>query len=192
MPEAAAPALNGLSRNFEPGRPHPPGALSLSTEPPEVDEVQREYSDRLPSEPRVAGWADSRRGWTALLGRFSLAHIGLFFVALALVIYLVSDPTRIGWYNHFVWQADAFLHGRFVISYPVSERAVPERLPPGRDAAAGGARPAELRPAAVPAAAGGAAAAVRRGFRAGDRRATVRSRARGDQHRPRLAHVVAR
>jgi hypothetical protein len=55
-----------------------------------------------------------------LLGRFNLTHIGLFFVALALIVYLVSDPTRIGWYNHFVWQADAYLHGRFVISYPVS------------------------------------------------------------------------
>lgn len=47
------------------------------------------------------------------------AYVGLFFVTLALGIYVFSNPARIGWYDHFVWQADAFLHGRFVIAYPV-------------------------------------------------------------------------
>ena len=47
--------------------------------------------------------------------------IGLFFVTLALGIYCFSNPARSGWYNHFVWQADAFLHGRFLIEYPVTE-----------------------------------------------------------------------
>ena len=47
--------------------------------------------------------------------------IGLFFVTLALGIYCFSNPARHGWYNHFVWQADAFLHGRFLIDYPVSD-----------------------------------------------------------------------
>jgi hypothetical protein len=47
--------------------------------------------------------------------------IGLFFVALALAVYCFSNPARSGWYNHFVWQADAFLNGRFLIEYPVSE-----------------------------------------------------------------------
>ncbi len=47
--------------------------------------------------------------------------IGLFFFVLALGVYYFSDPTRSGFYNHFVWQADAFLHGRFAIAYPVSD-----------------------------------------------------------------------
>ena len=55
-----------------------------------------------------------------LLDQLSVVHIGLFFVVLALIVYVFSDPSRIGWYNHFVWQADAYLHGRFVISFPVT------------------------------------------------------------------------
>ena len=47
-------------------------------------------------------------------------YIGLFFVTLALGIYLFSHPARTGFYNHFVWQADAFWHGRFVIAFPVT------------------------------------------------------------------------
>jgi hypothetical protein len=54
-----------------------------------------------------------------VLGRADPAVIGVVFVALALAIYYLSDPSRSGWYNHFVWQADAFLHGRFPIAYPV-------------------------------------------------------------------------
>jgi hypothetical protein len=55
----------------------------------------------------------------AALLRLDAAHIGLFFVTLALGIYVFSDPSRSGSYDHFVWQADAFWHGRFVIAYPV-------------------------------------------------------------------------
>jgi hypothetical protein len=54
------------------------------------------------------------------LERTGPANIGLFFVILALGIYVFSDPSRNGWYNHFVWQADALLHGRFAIAYPVT------------------------------------------------------------------------
>ena len=53
------------------------------------------------------------------LDRADPAYIGLFFVTLAIGIYIFSNPARSGWYNHFVWQADAFLHGRFGIAYPV-------------------------------------------------------------------------
>jgi len=48
-------------------------------------------------------------------------YVGLFFVTLALGIYTFSDPSRSGFYNHFVWQADAFLHGRFLIEWPVND-----------------------------------------------------------------------
>ena len=57
----------------------------------------------------------------AALERVDPAQIGLFFVVVALGIYLFSDPSRNGFYNHFVWQADAFLHGRFGIAYPVTD-----------------------------------------------------------------------
>jgi hypothetical protein len=70
-------------------------------------------------------WRVSRR---AVLDEVRLAldaikpvHIGIFFVILALGIYVFSNPARLGWYDHFVWQADAFLHGRFAIAYPVTE-----------------------------------------------------------------------
>jgi hypothetical protein len=54
------------------------------------------------------------------LNRADASYIGLFFVTLALGIYAFSNPSRSGMYNHFVWQADAFWHGRFAISYPVT------------------------------------------------------------------------
>lgn len=47
--------------------------------------------------------------------------IGFLFVALALVVYVVSNGSRQNFYNHFVWQADAFLDGRFAITYPVRD-----------------------------------------------------------------------
>ena len=56
-----------------------------------------------------------------VLERVDPAMIGLFFFVLALGVYYFSDPSRSGFYNHFVWQADAFLHGRFAISFPVSD-----------------------------------------------------------------------
>jgi hypothetical protein len=40
---------------------------------------------------------------------------------LALGVYFGSNPGRADFYDHFVWQADAFLHGRAEIAYPVSE-----------------------------------------------------------------------
>ncbi|MEP7360126.1 MAG: hypothetical protein ABI744_00970 [Chloroflexota bacterium] len=55
------------------------------------------------------------------LDRADPAYIGLFFVILALGIYTFTNPGRSGWYNHFVWQADAFLHGHFAIAYPVAD-----------------------------------------------------------------------
>jgi hypothetical protein len=33
----------------------------------------------------------------------------------------LSHPSRSGFYNHFVWQADAFLQGRVAIDYPVTD-----------------------------------------------------------------------
>jgi hypothetical protein len=54
------------------------------------------------------------------LAHANATHIGLLFVTLALAVYLFSNGSRSEFYNHFVWQADAFWHGRFVIAYPVT------------------------------------------------------------------------
>ena len=47
-------------------------------------------------------------------------RIGLGLVALVAVVYIVSDSLHSDLYNHFVWQADAWLHGRLAIAWPVS------------------------------------------------------------------------
>jgi hypothetical protein len=64
---------------------------------------------------RTNVWARLR----SALERADAAHVGLFFITLAFGVYLFSNPSRHGMYNHFVWQADAFWHLRFVIAYPV-------------------------------------------------------------------------
>jgi hypothetical protein len=55
------------------------------------------------------------------LARLDLLHIGLLFFFLALAVYFLSNPERRNFYNHFVWQAEAFLEGRFAVRFPVSE-----------------------------------------------------------------------
>ena len=69
--------------------------------------------DRLPVDgpPSTVG---------AALAARSPRVVGLGLVALAAVVYLASNPLHPDVYNHFVWQADAWLHGRLAIAYPVS------------------------------------------------------------------------
>jgi hypothetical protein len=82
--------------------------------------VQRSIATPFPN-PARAGLSgnDLLARLRLALERADAAHIGLFFVTLALGIYVFSNPSRSGFYNHFVWQADAFWHGRFVIAFPV-------------------------------------------------------------------------
>ncbi len=47
--------------------------------------------------------------------------IGLLLATAALGIYIVSNPQRTSYYNHFVWQAEAFLDGRAAIRFPVPD-----------------------------------------------------------------------
>lgn len=53
------------------------------------------------------------------LDRGRLLAAGLVLVVVAFVIYLWSAGPRHNFYNHFVWQADAFLAGRVWIPFPV-------------------------------------------------------------------------
>ena len=54
-----------------------------------------------------------------LLWRVDPAWISVALFALGLAVYLGSNPARHDTYDHFVWQADAFLQGRADITYPV-------------------------------------------------------------------------
>ncbi len=47
--------------------------------------------------------------------------VGLGLVLGALALYWVSNPEHYNAYNHFVWQADAYLHGRVWFPYPVPD-----------------------------------------------------------------------
>ncbi len=47
--------------------------------------------------------------------------VGLGLVLLAGALYWVSNPEHYNVYNHFVWQADAYLHGRVWFPYPVPD-----------------------------------------------------------------------
>jgi hypothetical protein len=56
-----------------------------------------------------------------LLWRVDPVWISVALFALGLAVYLGSNPARLDVYDHFVWQADAFLQGRAEIAYPVVE-----------------------------------------------------------------------
>ncbi len=45
--------------------------------------------------------------------------VGLGLMLAAFVLYWVANPEHYNFYNHFVWQADAFLHGRAWFPHPV-------------------------------------------------------------------------
>jgi hypothetical protein len=55
------------------------------------------------------------------LQRIDPIWVSLALLVMALAVYLSSNPARLDFYDHFVWQADAFLHGRAEIEYPVAE-----------------------------------------------------------------------
>ena len=70
-------------------------------------------------DPAVTGvggdWLESR------LQRIDPVWVSIALFVLALVVYVGSNASRPDFYDHFVWQADAFLHGRAEIAYPVTE-----------------------------------------------------------------------
>ena len=104
------------------------------------------------------------------VGRAATIVVGVLLAAAAFLVYSWSNPVHWNGYNHFVWQADAFLHGRAWFPYPVpvGRGPAPERLPPGRVPAPGrGGQPRRPGAAPVPAAAGAGPGAVRRAVRPG-------------------------
>ncbi len=69
--------------------------------------------------PSIAEGPDRPRLSTPAGHRLLDWIVGGGIVLAALVLYAVSNPEHWNAYNHFVWQADAFLHGRAWIPYPV-------------------------------------------------------------------------
>ena len=55
------------------------------------------------------------------LQRIHPAWVALGLFVLGLIVYFSSNPARPDFYDHFVWQAQAFLEGRAEIAYPVTE-----------------------------------------------------------------------
>ena len=54
------------------------------------------------------------------LQRIEPAWVGVALFLVALVVYVASNPARADVYDHFVWQAHAFLQGRAAIEWPVT------------------------------------------------------------------------
>ena len=56
-----------------------------------------------------------------VLGAIGPGRMAVIFAIVAIAVYVWSNPHRWGFYDHFVWQAQAWLDGRIPIDYPVSE-----------------------------------------------------------------------
>jgi len=82
-------------------------SASISTGP--------EATHGAPAQDVSGGWLESR------LQRIDPAWVSIALFVLALVVYVGSNTARPDLYDHFVWQADAFLQGRAEIAYPVTE-----------------------------------------------------------------------
>ncbi len=67
-------------------------------------------------------WPLPRAGGRASAGGVSVL-LGAVLVVAFFALYLLTRPAEQILYNHFVWQADAFLHGQATIAYPVTGTA---------------------------------------------------------------------
>ncbi len=67
------------------------------------------------------GWA-TRTTESSENRRWAIA-VGLAIVAMAVVVYVASNPLRYNFYDHFTWQASAWLEGQAGIRYPVPASA---------------------------------------------------------------------
>ena len=118
--------------------------------------MDRSVAQGGPPDPDASPWPDPRTArWISIL-------VGLLLALAAMAIYLATRTDR--YYDHFVWQAAAFLEGHAAIRYPVeASGALPgnayfqDVLPVATH------RRRAARAPAVPAAAGGRPAAVRGG-----------------------------
>jgi hypothetical protein len=78
--------------------------------------VERSIAQGPTADPRASRGPDARSRTGAAV------VVGLALTTLLLVVYLVSNLDRSSYYDHFVWQAEAFLDGRAAIRYPVYDQ----------------------------------------------------------------------
>jgi hypothetical protein len=71
--------------------------------------------------PENPGAAEATEGLAGLVERVPAIALGAALMALALLAYWLPGSDR--FYNHFVWQALAFLHGHAAIDWPVQPSA---------------------------------------------------------------------
>jgi hypothetical protein len=71
--------------------------------------------------PEIPGTAEAAEGPAGLLERAPAIAVGAALMGLALLAYWLPGSDR--FYNHFVWQALAFLHGHAAIDWPVQASA---------------------------------------------------------------------
>jgi hypothetical protein len=76
-------------------------------------------------------WLGVPAGLRTALSLRDPTAVGLFFLILALGLYLFSNPSRWNIYNHFVLQADAYIHGSFAIPLPKFQDVMPLPDQPG-------------------------------------------------------------
>jgi hypothetical protein len=71
----------------------------------------------------IAEGPETARSGAQPASRLAITVVGLLLALVALALYAASNPVHDSLYNHFVWQADAFLHGRAWFPYPVEAGA---------------------------------------------------------------------
>ncbi|MFN8624326.1 MAG: hypothetical protein U0869_26580, partial [Chloroflexota bacterium] len=102
----------------QPVAPPPPGAWPPPDEPPAAAPDPGLEPD---PEPRPAPPYDRHRSrLDHLLYRIDPRLVTLAFVVVGFLVYWLSNPDRLSasFYNHFVWQAQAWLDGSAAIPYP--------------------------------------------------------------------------
>ena len=75
--------------------------------------AEGQFSNRRPV------WLTAAAGRSRAGDRRWVAAIGLAIAGLILLIYLACNPNRHNFYEHFTWQAAAWLEGQAGIRYPV-------------------------------------------------------------------------
>ena len=76
------------------------------------------------TEPDLRAGTVPARRLDRRLERAGPLRVALALGAFALAVYLASNPVRSNVYAHYVWQADAWLHGRTEIAWPVGDGSV--------------------------------------------------------------------
>ncbi len=92
-------------------------------------EVERSIPPGHVAEPRAAPLPASRGELVPAVFVGGAVVVGL------LVVYVLSNLARENLYGHFLWQAEAWLHGSATIPYPVPENAYYQDVMPVLDAA---------------------------------------------------------